>query len=190
MKNNKILTFLLSALTAGSLISSTAFAKPVTLYDKAATTAKKVGNIDLTKGVIPIYQPKNSEWVKVADPNNGNVGWIKSKELNQSGTTSFSFKQKVYDNDDAPYNYQVFEFGSDKSWSNKDTHKELMKLQERQRDIEYSLGKSIQNMVNELHDVYESQSGFLQDARFPIIMPVVVVPTPMEPVKKKPGKKQ
>lgn len=170
----------LSVLTIGiamaSLLPSITLAASVTLYESASTTAKPVGMIDLSQGVIPIYQPKDSTWVKVADPTNGNVGWIESKALDQSGTTSFTFKQQVSGDSTKPYTYQVFEFGNSKKLSDKETQQSLLKMQQDQRNMQESVGKAIKSMVNELYKVYDSQWQMMQDSRFPIIMPVVVVP--------------
>lgn len=79
-------------------------AKEVTLYDQPKEGAAVVGKIDIAAGFVPIYTPANDKtWVKIGDPKNGNVGWVKSAEMGNPGSTSFTVKY-----DDTPKNSQEY----------------------------------------------------------------------------------
>jgi len=88
----------------------TCFSKEISLYDQPKTDAKIVGHVDLAAGFIPIYTLKEGGWEKIADPRNGNVGWVKSTELNNenSSQSSFTFTQSyINDNNKSPMTYRI-----------------------------------------------------------------------------------
>ena len=89
-------TVIFSALTSFVIFSFTsmALAKEVNLYDQPKTDAKVIGRVDLATGVVPIFTSKEGDWMKVGDPKDGNVGWIKSNEMTTPGAPiSFSYTQ-------------------------------------------------------------------------------------------------
>jgi SH3-like domain-containing protein len=79
-------------------------AKDINLYDQPDEKAKVIGTVDLSAGIIPILTPKEGSWIKVADPRNGNVGWIKSNEMNADGgnPSAVTFTQRVINNGSGP----------------------------------------------------------------------------------------
>src|SRR5579862_7993253 len=88
-------------------MSSICYAKSLKLYDEPKADAKVVGTVESDKGIITIFSPsKESEWVKVADPRNGNVGWVRSSEMKGIGI-HFNMMQ-VGDGD---HSYQVVQYG-------------------------------------------------------------------------------
>jgi SH3-like domain-containing protein len=81
--------FSISALFITALLAaSVSFAKNINLYEQPKTDAKVVATIDPAQGIVPIYTPDKSEWVKIGDPRNGNVGWVKSSDLAKAGAIS------------------------------------------------------------------------------------------------------
>ncbi len=74
-------------------------AKTIDLYDKPKD-GKIISKLDSESGVIKIFIPKDGTWIKVADPRDGNVGWIKSADLQdmttQMNLTRSSGSQKQY----------------------------------------------------------------------------------------------
>ena len=148
MKSKPIILAVLSSVFAFS-----ALAKSVSLYEQPQTTSKVVGTIDLSAGVIPISTPNGGEWVKVGDPHNGNVGWIKSSDLSAGTTSSFSFTQKVTNDGKAPQTYKI-EFGNMPTINTQQAE-----------DLIKSMQKSSQKMIQDM----------LNDTK-PIIMPIVIIP--------------
>ena len=70
------------------IITATAFADPsiatskgITLYEQPDSKSKVVGTIAAGNALIPIFRQNN--WLKVADPSNGNVGWVSNETLSQ-----------------------------------------------------------------------------------------------------------
>ena len=159
------------------------FAKSINILEQPDAKAKVVGQIDLAKGVIPIFTPKNSDWVKVADPSNGNVGWMKATELTQNGTTSFSYTQKI--SNDGKAETQSMTIGkpamTDQQWRDY-----YMKMQLEQRSIQESAQKTIQNMMLQLNQLYKEQNALFINMGFPVLnpTPATTVPAPSLPVQK------
>jgi len=71
----------LMALFMAVAVTASSAAATLSLHQKPEADSKIVGQVDLDKGVLTIYQPKSSEWVKVANPANGDVGWVRVREL-------------------------------------------------------------------------------------------------------------
>lgn len=157
--------------TATSLLGS-AFAASLNLRDQPSDTAKVTGSVDLSAGIIPIYTPPDSQWVKIADPRNGNTGWVKSSELVDSKGNKITFSQKVSD-DGKSQSVQIT------SGNAKPMTQEQIAAQ--QKEAQESLMKLQQNATQMLQDVkkiYDQQAELLQKAGYPIMMP----PMPTVPV--------
>ncbi len=67
----------------------------VNLREQPTDQSKIIGTADLSAGIIPIYTPRNSQWTKIADPSNGNTGWIKTNELKDSKGNIITFRQQI-----------------------------------------------------------------------------------------------
>lgn len=142
-------------------------AKILTLYDQPQANAKTVGTIDSDAGLIPIYTPKNdTHWIKVADPKNGNVGWIKSSDLDMKGTNAFSFTQKVISTGNGPNSY-VIQFGNPQLLTPEQSKEFYQRLQEQSKRIQQNAEKMMEEMFK---NVNQNQ--------IPVLMPVIVMPNP------------
>lgn len=134
------------------------FARPVNLYEQPNANSKLVETVDSNDGIITIYTPKEGEWIKVANPRNGNVGWIKSSDFSDG-----KFSVNFITTGDNPKGYQIIQFGN--------THltTEQMKNTVKQLNIQQ------QNMQKEIQKMMQNILSNSQ-WRFPLVMPVVVVP--------------
>lgn len=142
------------------LFSTILFAQSITLYDQPGSNAKSLGKIDLSSGVIPIFKPAPGDWVKVADPHNGNVGWVKAKDL---------------ENLNEARTYQIIQYGK----QNKMTDEQIAAMVKKMRDQQETMQKAFQNMFNTMNQLFQDEWHRLgQEGVFPIIIPIVV--TPME----------
>src|SRR6185312_9955517 len=154
------------------------FAKNVSLYDQPKSDAKVIGTIDPSTGIVPIFTPKEGDWIKVGNPKNGDVGWIKSSDLVQAGASSgsFSFSQKIVGTDKGPQSY-VFQFGVPAPLTKEQTDALYKRIEAQQEAIQ----KSVQQIIQDTFSHYNAA-----DWNFPIIMPVVVMPpsTATQPVQK------
>lgn len=168
---------------------SVTFAKSINLYDQPADSAKVVGTVDMSVGVIPIFSPKEGTWMKVGDPRNGNVGWIKASDIaNGSGSpASFSFTQRtVTDSKGVPHSYQIIQYGN----TQVPTNQQIKDLQGHLQQQQQSLQTAIQKVVNDFNALSQQQITSWGTS-VPVILPIVVMPpqnnattTPPAPPKK------
>lgn len=126
-----------------------ALAQEVNMYEQPAANAKVVAKIDLAAGVMPIFTPQGSEWVKVADPKNGNVGWIKASELataNQLKST-VTFTQSIDKNTAAPASsYNIIQFGNQKPMTEEEKEAFAKKFEMQQKQLMENMNKFFENI--------------------------------------------
>lgn len=162
----------ITAITLCSLgLSVNVFAKTINLYEQPKTDAKVVSSVDLSAGIIPIYTPKEGKWVKVADPRNGNVGWVQSSDLSSGASSTFSFTQSISNGDKAPITYKFIQFGEPAQLTKEQKQDMMKEVQTQQKAIQ----QSIQTMMQEMDQQFNSHFHMMHE---PFIMPVVVVPVP------------
>jgi hypothetical protein len=167
-------SFKKSVLIASSLLISlslsNAFARPITLYDAPKAGAKSVGTIDSSKPLVPIFTSKDGDWMKVGNPDNGNVGWVKASELSASSGSGFSFTQQTVDTSSGPKT--TIQFGVPQPM----TPDQIKEMQKRQMLLQ----QSIQKMTEDMQNAYSNLPPGV-----PVFMPVIMVPsisvTPLKP---------
>lgn len=135
------------------------FAKSIQLHEQPKADSKVVGTLDTTVGSIPIFTPKGSEWMKVADPRDGNVGWIKTKDL---GFQSVSMN--IVSGGDGKQSYRVVQYGGDSVYTPQQIEAEMRRMDAYHRAMQLRM----QHMVDDFF------TGFYGPQ--PIFMPVVLVP--------------
>jgi hypothetical protein len=151
------------------VFSSLAFAKTINLYDQPQSTSKVVATIDTSNGVVSIYSPEKSDWMKIGDPKNGNVGWVKKSDL---GDAKINFN--IMTSGSNGQNYQVFQFGNSAPYSSKDATKAMQDIEAKQKVIQQEIQKSMQQLY---------QNAFQMWQTMPMMVPVVVVPEKAAPAK-------
>jgi hypothetical protein len=166
-------------LTTICLTPILAYANAINLYDEPKDNSKVVGTIDLATGIMPIFTPANSSWTKVADPRNGNTGWVKNSELKDSKGNSISFSQRVTDNGNGGQSVQV-QYGSP-AMTPQQTQKMEMLLQQQQKAAQESVAKMqehVGQLMNQLKDVYSTQMQMMQKMGLPAVPPNMTTSQP------------
>ncbi len=162
--------FALSLLTFPWMV----FAKEIKLYEQPKMDAKVVATVDLSAGIIPIYTPKADSkekgWIKIADPRNGNVGWVQSSDLNNTGSSSsVTITQSIVNDNKSPMTYRVIQMGQPT-----DVTSEQSKAMEKQIEQErQAVQQSMQNMMRDINQLYKDSGANFQS---PFLMPVIVLP--------------
>jgi hypothetical protein len=156
-------------------------AKTITLYAEPQDKAKVVGTIDSNSGIIPIYTPEKGDWIKVADPRNGNVGWVKMNALETPGNTEYTFTQRFINTGSTPQSYQIIQFGS----PNKMSSEQLQTLLQQNKAQQKQIQENINKMVNDMSKLYQwNNTWFNNDV--PFVLPVIVIPAQTAPDTKSP----
>ena len=161
--------------------ATTLYAKSINLYDQPKADSKVVGTLDSNNGMVLVFAPKGSDWIKVADPKNGNVGWIMSKDAvdDASGAgTSLSVTQQTIQTGSGPKSYQVVKFGTTKPMSDAQHQAMVYRIQQEQMAVQQSIQKMMQQFYQQMNTYYQSNPAMANDPNepYPIIMPVVVFP--------------
>lgn len=141
-------------------VTTLAFAKPINLYFEPKQDSKVVETMNSEKGVITIFQPKNSDWIKVANPQNGNVGWVKMNELSNT-----QFNLQIIQSGNGPQQYQVIQYGNMPPAQSQSINASIEQMQKRQQLIQKEMQQNMQNMFRLMQEEW---------ANFPMIVPVVM----------------
>jgi hypothetical protein len=136
--------------------SSTVFAKTIHLYSEPKTDSKINGTVNIENGVTIVYTPKTGDWIKVANPANGDVGWIKSSDLGGNG-----YNMRIVSSGNGDNGYSFYQFHAGNGQYSQQLEKEMRQFEQQQRMMQASM----LNMFN--HLFYFPQ---------PVLVPVVMVP--------------
>ena len=157
----KIFTYLLMI----SIVeSSPTFAKTIPLYSEPKSDSKTSGTVNTETGVTIVYTPKNSEWIKVANPSNGDVGWVKSNDLG-----NHQYNMQVITSDNGKQSYRVYQFGTNKQYTKEQIDKEMKRFEEQQHMLHQHIGQLF-------NDVFYFPQPFIFS--HPIFVPVVLQENP------------
>lgn len=168
------LSTLMTALLSLTVMANVS-AKEISLYDEPKPDAKVIGKVDITSGVVPIFTSKEGDWMKVGDPRNGNVGWLKSSEMATPGEpTSITFTQKIVQDKNGPRNIQLLQYGNPQKLSPEQVADFQKKMFEQQKMIQEYSQKAFEEMTNQMNKLYQWGKDNGLD-RVPMIMPIVVV---------------
>ncbi len=143
-------------------ISSNGMAKSLNLYDQPKADGKVISTLDSNSGVIMIFTPKEGGWVKVADPRNGNVGWVKSTELNGVG-----MHFNVMQTGSGSHGFQVIQYG-DTAVTPEQISSMTKQMQLRQQAVQKDMDKMMKDMLHNAHPYWWMS--------YPMMIPVLVVP--------------
>lgn len=151
----------------GLLTPVVGLTKEITFFDQPAVNAKAIGKVELSKGIIPIYRPKTGAWIKVADPSNGNVGWINLKDLKAEPGSSVTFTEKWINDGKRPVMYQFFRYGNPSQLSDKEAQQKLLEMQKQYQAIQHSMQHTINTMMNDFNQLYREQWEIMNSFGFP-----------------------
>jgi uncharacterized protein YraI len=150
-------------------VTATVFAKTINLYAGPKTDTTVTGTVNIEDGVTIVYTPKSGDWIKVANPTNGDVGWIKSSDLGGNG-----YNMRIMTSGDGTHSYSVYQFGTGSSqYNQQQLEKEMQQFEQQQRMMQIHMA----HMFNDMF--YFPQ---------PMFIPVVMVPEQPKLQKKPPAK--
>lgn len=165
-----------------AIFAGAVFANTLNLYAKPEVQAKVIATAEAGDQLIPIFYPEKSAWIKVANPKNGDVGWVKFSELqgpfvisSYNGTMQ---QQVFFDHNKAgqPESYSVVEISGPKPLKPEDAKAMLKDMQSRQEEIQNSMQKSEVAMQKMMQEMFKGLTYDHNFFTFPIIQPVIVVP--------------
>ena len=175
----------IKSLTAIALASAVAmsWAASVSLYQSPDVKSQVTAKVKTGQRLIPIFQSKDHQgWIKVANPTNGTVGWMKiqnnkPKPATKTATkkTENGFVQRTITTTEkeGPKTYRVIEYSGNEKLSNKQVEKLMAQMEQRNAQMQ-------QDMDRMMNDMRTNFFGFQPIITPPVVERVVVVPVAPE----------
>ena len=179
---------LLTSVLAASLMCAPIWATTIDLHAKPVEKSKVTTQVNAGTRLLPIYYPGKGQWLKVADPKNGNVGWVRFKDLNGAspvaGMHGVKYHQKIVTKSDnhgkGPQVYRVVEYSGTQKLKPKQVQELVQHMQMQSQRMQAQMQHMMQNMqasfnsMQPINPVMEGQ-GMMD---MPMVQPVVVVSVP------------
>ena len=139
MKKTLSYTFFVAMLFA----TTTALAKTVNLYLEPKAGSKLVSTLNTNAGITIVYSPKSGEWVKVANPANGDVGWVKYRDLGSN-----AYNMRIITSDNGKHSFRVYQFSTGaNSYNPQQLEKEMRQFEQQQRMMQAQMAHVFNDMV-------------------------------------------
>lgn len=158
--------------------TSLVFATTINVYEKPDEKSKVITTLQSGDQLMPIFYTEKKDWVKVANPKNGDVGWAKVTELkgpviitNVNGTV---MRQQIIADDKNPQVYSVVQYSGPKELKPEEVQAMTKKMQAEQQAMEASMQQMQKHMQLMMQDMFKDFDRSFYT--FPIIQPVIVVP--------------
>jgi len=132
--------------------------KGITLYAEPSANAKAVANVAAGQQLIPVFQ--QGDWLKVANPANGMVGWAKQADLQQA--TPNASHQTVMQN------YIITQQGNDKKVFQIDANGDVHALKgEQAQTVIKQMGNQQKQMQDQMNKMMSNAwQNFLMTQEF------------------------
>ncbi len=138
-----------------TFVSTAAHAKSLVLLSKPEAQATSVATVQSGDRLIPIYTPEKSDWIKVADPKNGNVGWLKRQDLGLNQSPQMYEKRIERESGDkkkGPYRHEVYEYKGTEKLNDEQVKQMFEKIEKQQAKIHDAMRSMFNNMMNQFSD--------------------------------------
>lgn len=158
----KLFTFALLFLVIASK-NVLAKSNDLSVYDKPEESAKIVATIKDNQEIIPIFYPKDGKWVKIADPQNGDTGWVKAEQIKSPKTVTKITVADKQKNNNSTETYRMIQCSNTKNVSDKDTKQVIKQAAEASRKIENSIQKMHERMRSDMAEIFKEFDKDFQD---------------------------
>lgn len=144
-----------------------AYADTVNLHQAPKADSPTIATVDLAKGIVPIYTPSGSDWIKVADPSNGNVGWMKQSDFKNANSASIKINQQTTGPDGKVQSSGVnLHVGKPINMNDPKVKANLEEIRQLQENVQRNMKTQIQDMVNGMNNLYQKQLKLLEDSGY------------------------
>jgi len=159
---NKLFIFVLLFLV---IVSKNILAKSddLNVYDKPEDSAKVATTIKNDQEIIPIFYPKDNKWVKIANPQNGDTGWVKADQIKSPKTVTKITVADNQKNNNSTETYRMIQCSNTKNLSDKDAKQAVKQAAEASRKIESSMQKMHERMRSDMAEIFKEFDKDFQD---------------------------
>lgn len=168
-------------------LPSLALAGQLALHSQPNNASAVVAKVATEQRLIPIFTPKQGDWIKVANPQNGDVGWVRFTDLagtsTPKGKPQVSFSQRIVRQSDNPATgsqvYRVIEYSGPKKLKPADVNKLVKAMRQRQQSMDKMMQQMMSNMQRDFARFQQWDPIDSSDNLFtvPQLQPTIVVPT-------------
>lgn len=152
-------------------------AKTLQLHGKPEASSPSVATVESGDKLIPIYAPEKSEWIKVADPKNGNVGWLRRQDigLNDHDVQLYQkrFEHESGDKKNGPYHHEIYEYKGTEKLSNDQIKKMFNDIEQQQAKMHATVQSMFNEMMNHFSEINKLGPVFRSEFERP---PFIIVP--------------
>ena len=164
-----------AGLAISCAFSASYAANLINLRELPQQQAKVVANIDVAQGYMPIFTQADGQWIKIADPHNGNVGWVTASELQTAQKRGkVAYSQRVISQGEAPQ-LQVLQFSNlgVQPLSNEEAEQYSKMMIQQQQTIQRAHFKAMQMVFDEMQKYFKYQMADVGPIRnIPPVQPV------------------
>jgi hypothetical protein len=171
------------------LFVSSVFASAIDLHEKPEVNSKIIVTIKVGEQLMPIFYTEKKDWVKVANPKNGDVGWAKVEELKGpiviTNVNGNIMRQQIItdkDNDKNPQVYSIVQYSGSKELKPEEVKAMAKKMQMQQQEMDASLQDIQKHMQEVVRDMFKDFDRNFYT--FQVMHPVIVVPDKNEGAEK------
>lgn len=148
------------------------------LYASPNKSAKVIDHIVVGQRLVVIYRQK--DWLKVGNPENGQVGWVNIKQYqNWKRASARAFVKSVVitltEKPDKKGKPEIIVYKNGQRLSDKDAQAFYEKMQRRQRIMQKRFNRFQKDMNRFLKDSMDQEADFWQ---MPFFQPVIVIKPP------------
>jgi len=163
-----------------TVLATAAFADTLNIYEKPEANSKVIATMKSGEQLMPIFYTEKRDWVKVANPQNGDVGWVKVSELKGpmiiTKVNGAQIHQQIIAGKEGkqPQTYSVIKYSGPEELKPEEAQKVIKEMEERNKKMEISIQKMREQMQKSMLEMFgDFDKSFYT---FPIIQPIIVVP--------------
>lgn len=159
------------------LIFSVSQVNALNIHEEASEKAKVVFEVQAGDKLIPII--KHGEWLKVANPKDGKVGWVKVADLqgHLSLNNGINYQQRIITNKSdhgVPNVYRVIDYTGPNKMSQEEMDEIFKQMQARQEQIQKYMQAMLQSMFNSFQSLQQVEPFSLDNNLATV--PTIIVP--------------
>lgn len=170
----------ISAIISGlfyTLITTATFAATINMYEKPSADSKVVASVASDTPLRSIFYTEKKDWVKVGNPQNGDVGWIKATEFKEiPGIIKINGSQiqQLFTRKDSkkePTTYSIIQYSGPNELKPEDAKKAIQEMEKRNEQMKAYVQKMQEEMQKSIQEAFK-----VFDTVIPTLPLIQVVP--------------
>lgn len=154
---------LISAVTIGlfyTLTTTLAFATTINMYEQPSTDSKLVASVTSDVPLRPIFYTEKKDWVKVGNPQNGDIGWIKTMEFKEVPgiikINSSQIQQLVAGKDGKNKEYNIIQYSGPNELTPEDAKKAVQDMEKRNEQMKAYAQKMQEEIQKSIQEAFKA----------------------------------